>query len=270
VDPSTLFDNDNPTPRLTKSQARKARNEVKKRKGIPASGPLTARTLNQRRYIQALYDDAHIFAIGPAGTGKTYVPARIAARKLVDGMIDKIIVARVAVSRSKHQLGFLPGKLDAKMRPWMIPIFDGIKAEVGSHLLDQWMQDARLEVVSFEHLRGRTLGSDRTILILDEAQNADLIDLRLFLTRIGEQTQCIVTGDLEQIDIPNSGLAKVIAISQAHDVPMEIIHFSEEDVVRSAFVAAWVRAFRADQEASGANLDRLPDFVHTPRVINRS
>lgn len=265
MDHASVFENE--APHLSKSQARKQRNDGKKKKGAHQVAPLLARTETQRRYISALHAGEHIFAVGPAGTGKTYIPARVAARKLVDGTIEKIIVARVAASRAKHQLGFLPGKLDAKMRPWLIPIFDGIKAEVGSHTLDQWLQENRVEICTFEHMRGRTLGNQRTIVILDEAQNADLIDLRLFLTRIGEEAQCVVTGDLEQIDITNSGLAKVIRLSQHHDIPMCLVEFGEEDVVRSAFVAAWVRAFSAEQAENESNLDRLPDFIHTPRVI---
>lgn len=269
MDAQSVFDTQPETPRPSKSQSRKARKDAKTKKSGIQPAPLSGRTPIQRDYISALLRDESVFAVGPAGTGKTYIPARVGARALVDGRIDKIVVARVAVSKAKHQLGFLPGKIDAKMRPWLTPIFDGIKAEVGSHTLEQWMMEGRVEIAAFEHLRGRTLGStQRTLVILDEAQNADYGDLRLFLTRMGEQAQCVVTGDLDQIDIPNSGLAHIIGLAQAHNVPMALIQFREEDVVRSPFVAAWVRAFSADQAGQAGNLDRMPAFLHTPKVRN--
>lgn len=252
------------TPRpISKSEARKARRKEKQKKAQGSAGPLTARSQNQSLYLAALRAGQSIFAVGPAGTGKTLLPARIAARRLADGVIDKIVLSRVTASKPQHKLGFLPGKLDAKMRPWLIPIFDGIKAEVGSALLDQWLQDGRVEIAAFEHMRGRTFGNVPTFVLLDEAQNADFGDLRLFLTRMGEDAQCVITGDLEQIDIPNSGLERVIGIGKRHDVGMTFIEFTEKDVVRSPLTAAWVRAFAAELRGDVENLDHLPTFLHS-------
>lgn len=197
-----------------------------------------------------------MFAVGAAGTGKTYLAARIAARRLIDGEIDKIIVSRVTVSKPKHALGFLPGKVEAKMLPWVQPLIDGLRAEVSAATLETWQQEGKFVIAAFEHMRGRTF--DRCMLILDEAQNADHGDLKLFLTRTGEGTQVIVTGDLDQIDIPDSGLTRVIEMVERFNVPAKVIRFSNEDVVRSPLAKAFVKAF-----AAAANLDKLPRFLDT-------
>lgn len=256
---------DNPKNRsLSRSQARAARKAEKTQKNS-APAPLTGRTPRQKDYVESLREGNSAFAVGPAGTGKTYIPARIAARQLVDQKIEKIIVGRVTAAPDRHRQGFLPGKLDQKLKPWMIPVIDAIKAEVSSNTLEQWMQDGRFEIISFEHLRGRTLKN--AFVILDEGQNATFSDLKLFLTRIGEDTQVVVTGDIEQIDIRDSGLTRVIEIAEAYDLPMDVIEFDEDDCVRSAFTRAWVRAFAAsDDPDHHANLDRLPSFLHTPEV----
>lgn len=257
-------------PRSTKAAARAARRaEKNKVKHSGISPPLIPRTPRQREYFEALWNYDNVFAVGPAGSGKTYGPARIAARALLDQKIEKIIIARVTVADKKHQLGFLPGKLNDKLKPWLTPVLDGVKAEVGSSLLDQWMQDGRLEIASFEHLRGRTF--QKAFVLLDEAQNASFSDLKTFLTRIGEQTQVVVTGDLDQVDVKDSGLLDVIRLSRKYHGPMRVIQFTEEDVVRSQFTKDWVRIFAADQRDKGlvvvdnsVNLDEPPAFLHTP------
>lgn len=192
-------------------------------------------------------------------THNTYLAARIGARKLIDGDIDKIVVARVTVSKAKHSLGFLPGKVEAKMLPWLQPVIDGIRAEVSAATLEQWQQEGRFVIASFEHMRGRTF--DRCYLMLDEAQNADFGDLRLFLTRTGEDTQVVVTGDLDQVDIPDSGLPSVLKLVERFRVPMSIVRFTNDDVVRSPLAKAFVKAF-----AGAVNLDKLPGFIDTERL----
>jgi phosphate starvation-inducible PhoH-like protein len=225
---------------LTKAQARAMRRQDRQGRQ-PGGKPLEAKTANQRTYLDHLFAGRSVFAVGGAGTGKTYLPARIAARRLVEGRVDKIIVCRVTVANPRHALGFLPGKLDQKLEPWLVPVMDGIKAEVSAATLDLWKKDGRFEIVSFEHMRGRTFSN--AFVLFDEAQNATLPDLRLFLTRIGEEAQVVVTGDMDQIDIHDSGLNTVIGMALDHDVPMEVVQFTSDDVVRSAMAKAWVKAF---------------------------
>lgn len=271
VEASTVFDPVDP-PRVShKAASRQARKDRKAQRHA-GPRPLEAKTPRQADYIETLQDGDSTFAIGPAGTGKTYVAGRIAAQKLLKGEVDRIIVARVTVSKPKHALGFLPGKLEAKIEPWLVPVIDGIRAEVTAQVLDQWRNEKKFEIASFEHMRGRTFRD--AFVILDEAQNADFGDLKLFLTRIGEDTQVVVTGDLDQIDIPNSGLEEVLDLAEEHDVPMHVIEFDDEDVVRSKFARAWVKAFRKREDrapagrvvsGSAVNLDDRPDFLNNGR-----
>lgn len=193
------------------------------------------------------------FAVGPAGTGKTYIAARVAARKLFLGLCKKIVISRVAIADKRHDLGFLPGKADQKMEPWLIPIFDGLRVELGAATLDKMRLDKRIEIVPFQHIRGRTLGN--CFLILDEAQNANLKDFKSFLTRPGEHCQVAVAGDPSQSDIPDSALLDVLDMAEKHRIPMEIICFTEDDVVRSELTKAWVKAFGASERANAKRAD---------------
>jgi phosphate starvation-inducible PhoH-like protein len=235
-------------PPATKAQARAARRAEKATKQQHQSRsapPLVAKSETQAELLSCLRDGESVFAIGPAGTGKTYLPARIAAQKLLSGSIDKIIVARVTVSDRRHALGFLPGKLEAKMEPWLIPVIEGIRAEMSLQTYEQLKGQGKIEYCSFEHIRGRTFGN--CVVILDEAQNATFKDLKVFLTRQGENCQVVVTGDLDQIDIPDSGLDEVIDLCERYNVPMDIVEFGEDEVVRSAGAKAWVKAFNRHQ-----------------------
>ena len=264
---SAVFDTPDNQPPLSKAAARALRRAEKAKKAHGGTGsPLIARTDRQREYLNALWTGESAFAVGGAGVGKTYLAARVAARKLSQKQIDKIIVARVTVSNTKNALGFLPGKLEQKLAPWLIPVFDGLKAEVGTHQVEQWQKEGRLEIASFEHMRGRTFAN--AFVLLDEAQNATVSDLKLFLTRIGEESQVVITGDLDQIDIQDSGLLKVIRLAKAYGAPMRIIEFSDQDVVRSQFTKEWVRIFSQSAEDGNnpsGNLDVLPPFIHNTR-----
>jgi len=223
-----------------KASRRRARTE-QKAPSQHSTEPLHAKNANQADYIKALQDSDQVFGIGPAGTGKTYLAARIAIRKVISGDRDGIKIARPTVAKKKHQQGFLPGKLDAKLEPWLVPIMQGFKAECSQGTIDKLRADGRIEFLSFEHMRGRSF--EGCVVMLDEAQNADLSDLKLFLTRVGERTQVIVSGDLDQVDIPDSGLETILDLIEDHDIPAEVVEFDEHDVVRSAIAKHWVRAF---------------------------
>lgn len=263
----TAFD-DHVTDRpLTKAQARAVRRQERQGRQ-PGSKPLEAKTPTQRVYLDHLQAGRSVFAVGGAGTGKTYLAARIAARKMVEGKIEKIIICRVTVSQPKHALGFLPGRLEQKLEPWLVPVFDGIKAEVSGATLDNWRKEGKVEIASFEHMRGRTFSS--AMVILDEGQNCSLLDLRMFLTRTGTDAQIVVTGDMDQIDVNDSGLNTVIGMALDYDVPMEVVQFSSEDVVRSAMAKAWVKAFeRFKNREEGAPVGLTNVTFLDPNRISR-
>lgn len=269
TEPSAFFDEPQPAPtRSHKAAARQKRKAEKVEKTEPGRAkPLVAKTEKQARYLAALRSGDSAFAVGGAGTGKTYVASRIAAQKLVRGEIEKIVICRVSVSKAKHKNGFLPGKLDQKLAPWMVPVMDGLRAEVSAKQIETWTAEGRFEIASFEHMRGRTFSD--AFVILDEAQNCDLGDLRMFLTRIGMNSQVVVTGDMDQIDIEDSGLAEVLDMVEKDDLPMHIIEFGSGDVVRSQFAKAFVQAFerRSRRPANDANLDTQPAFLHAPRRV---
>lgn len=231
-----------------KRQERKAaKQQTFKRKG---PDPLIPKNVRQKDYLDALEESDQIFATGPAGTGKTYLAARIAAQRLKKGSIDKIYVARATVAPTRHKQGFLPGKLDAKLKPWMVPIFDAFSKEMSSSELDRYMAEKKIEVLSFEHLRGRTL--ENCFVILDEAQNCTYEDFKLFLTRKGEDCTYVICGDTSQVDASEiiSGLDTILSMIEKYDIDADIIEFLEEDVVRSAHAKEWVMCFSKETYAS--------------------
>lgn len=251
-------------PSSTKAQARQARRLEKANKGLAqAVKPLVAKNENQRDYIECLDEKESVLAIGPAGVGKTYIAGRKAAQRMIKGEIEKIIVSRVTVSKREHSLGFLPGNIDAKMKPWMTPIIEGIRAEVSGTTLDKWKAEGKFEIVPFEYMRGRNF--ENCVIILDEAQNATKDDLKLFLTRTGEDSQVIVCGDPDQTDIPNSGLTLIVDLAEQHQI-MDVIEFTEDDVVRSKFAKAWVQAFAAlkRDETLESSLDSMSFMKRHP------
>ncbi|UTU07832.1 hypothetical protein CcrC1_gp146 [Caulobacter phage C1] len=238
----------------------------------PGAKPLEPKTAKQAEYIQYLQAGKSVAATGGAGTGKTYVAARVAARGLIEGKYEKIVLCRVAVSKAKHAMGFLPGKIEDKLKPWLVPVIDGLRAEVSAGTLEEWKAKGMFEVVAFEHMRGRTFNN--AFVIMDEAQNADFGDLKLFLTRTGMHSQIVLTGDMDQIDIHNSGLSEVIDMILEYDVPVEVVQFTSADVVRSPLAKAFVTAFEKHaarkaqavndvgaQEARVAFLDAPPRFL---------
>lgn len=246
LDQSLYFEDGRPTP-LSKSQRRQA-NRAKNRAQKAAAQEakkLVPRTENQAIYMEFLSDPEifQIFAVGEAGTGKTYIPARVAARKLKDKEVQKILIGRPTVSVGEnHRQGFLPGDLKKKLSPWLVAITSALIEELGSRAeFDKRVQLGEIEFLSFEHMRGRTF--DNSFVILDESQNCTLHDLKLFLTRIGENTTYVIAGDPTQVDISNSGLEIVLDMVEEYDLSPAIVEFDENDVVRSAAAKEWVQAF---------------------------
>lgn len=228
--------------RSSKPEKRKSRKDVKvqiEEKKIRR--PLIAKTKSQKTYISYLDTCNQVFSIGGAGTGKTYIASRVALRKVLDGRYDKLIIARPTVAPTKHKLGFLPGNGDMKMKPWLIPILSAFRDETPQSEIDFLKNSGVIEFASFEHMRGRTFKD--SVIILDEAQNCDFRDLKLFLTRIGENSLVIVNGDTDQVDIEDSGLDRIVDMIDRYKINAAVVLFDENDVVRSQTASEWVKAF---------------------------
>lgn len=240
--PDLFFEKPAPSAKSLRRQAAKQR-RAQQQQTIQRK-PLEPLNATQADYFEALDDPnvTQIFAVGEAGTGKTYVAARFAIRRLRAGTIDRIYIARPTVSSPRHRLGFLPGSATKKLAPWLIPILDAFKEEATAREIESWIQQGKIEFVAFEHLRGRTLAN--CFAILDEAQNCTFGDLKLFLTRKGEDSTYVVAGDPTQVDIPDSGFDPILDMIEDQDLSPTIIEFDAVDVVRSADAKEWVTAFK--------------------------
>ncbi|QGH74816.1 PhoH-like protein [Bacteriophage DSS3_MAL1] len=261
--------------KAARRKQRKAEKEAKQARRTPK--PIKARTENQQLYINSLHENDLTFGIGPAGSGKTYVPAHVFGEQLVAGKIDKLYLARPNVAKKKHENGFLPGTLEEKTAPWLVPIFEGLKASMGPAEFERLRKEKKIEEVPYEFIQGRTLGSEKgAACLIDEAENLDLDDLYITLTRQGENLSMCLAGDIYQARIPNSGLAQVIDMVARYSIPdTGIIEFTDEDIVRSGQAKHWAKAFRAhwgqanlrnvtecgNQETNTFHGDNTPDFL---------
>ncbi|MBQ6045608.1 MAG: PhoH family protein [Bacteroidales bacterium] len=204
--------------------------------------PIRARNLTQQEMVKAYFDNDLVFAVGPAGTGKTYVAIALAVRALKNREIKRIILTRPAVEAGER-LGFLPGDLKDKLDPYLQPLYDALGDMIPHRKLSEFMADGTIQIAPLAYMRGRTL--DRACVILDEAQNTNIGQLKMFLTRMGCNAKFIVTGDATQVDLPNkadSGLLK--GIDLVKDIKgISVIRFTNDDIVRHPLVTKIVRAF---------------------------
>jgi phosphate starvation-inducible PhoH-like protein len=208
----------------------------------PNGKTVRARTANQKRMVQAADTDDIVFAVGPAGTGKTYTAVAIAVRALKNKLVKKIILTRPAVEAGES-LGFLPGDLKEKIDPYLRPLYDALDDMIPADKLGYYMSTRTIEIAPLAYMRGRTL--DNAFILLDEAQNANDLQLKMFLTRIGANAKAIITGDPTQIDLPKnqrSGLDKAMRILKDINGIAQI-ELNEEDVVRHRLVKAIIRAY---------------------------
>ncbi len=206
-----------------------------------------ARTENQQKLVDYSENNDILFAVGPAGTGKTYTAVALAVRALKNKSVKKIILTRPAVEAGES-LGFLPGDLKEKIDPYLRPLYDALDDMIPADKLLYYMQNRVIEVAPLAYMRGRTL--DNAFMILDEAQNATTLQLKMFLTRIGPSAQCIITGDMTQIDLPKnqqSGLKKTMQILDGIE-GIGMVHLSADDVVRHRLVKDIIKAFDKDSE----------------------
>ena len=210
---------------------------------------IAARTPGQAAYIKALREHELVFGLGPAGTGKTYLAVAAAVDLLMTGQVERIILSRPAVEAGER-LGFLPGDLRDKVDPYLRPLFDALNDMLPADQLARRLATGEIEVAPIAFMRGRTLS--RAFVILDEAQNTTAMQMKMFLTRLGEGSRMVVTGDPSQIDLPpatRSGLAEALdTLSGVEGIG--VVRFTERDVVRHDFVARIVRAYEARERAA--------------------
>ncbi len=206
-----------------------------------------ARSYRQALYLKAIETKDLVFSIGPAGTGKTYLAVAQALKSVLSRSRRKLILTRPVVEAGEN-LGFLPGDLEQKISPYLRPLYDAMEAFIPPEALRRLEENRIIEIAPLAYMRGRTLSE--CFVILDEAQNTSKEQMKMFLTRLGEGTQAVVTGDITQIDLPtrsSSGLLDVISILKPIR-EIEFVFLGEEDVVRNPLVRKIVRAYEANQE----------------------
>lgn len=204
------------------------------------------RTDGQARYVHAMRDNDLVFSIGPAGTGKTYLAVGMAVNHLRQGLVKRIVLVRPAVEAGER-LGFLPGDIVAKINPYLRPLFDALNDMMEPEQVKRYMENDIIEIVPLAYMRGRTLNN--AVIILDEGQNTTIPQMKMFLTRMGNGSKIIVTGDVTQVDLPRqtrSGLND--AVHRLRDVErIAIIYLSEQDIVRHPLVQKIVKAYEDDK-----------------------
>jgi phosphate starvation-inducible PhoH-like protein len=204
---------------------------------------IKARSLNQRKIIDSVLKNDMVFAIGPAGTGKTYTGIALAVKALKNKNVKKIILTRPAIEAGEN-LGFLPGDLKEKLDPYMQPLYDALKDMIPAEKLKKFLEDEVIQIAPLAFMRGRTL--DNAFVILDEGQNTTHSQMKMFLTRMGKNAKFIITGDPGQVDLPRnsiSGLKEAVLILN-NTSGVGIVHLDETDVIRNKLVKKIVNAYR--------------------------
>ena len=219
---------------------------------VGPSRPVRAKTAGQRRYVDAIAEHVITFALGPAGTGKSWLAVAMAVQALQSKSVQRIILTRPAVEAGER-LGFLPGDLMAKIDPYLRPLFDAVHDMVGADNAQKYLERGVVEVAPLAFMRGRTLNN--SFIILDEAQNTTPEQMKMFLTRIGFGSKIVVTGDTTQVDVPDgrSGLAGLERVLTGID-GLTFVHLEYTDVVRHKIVADIVAAYETNSDKSAARL----------------
>jgi len=213
---------------------------------------ITGKTPNQCRYLQAMQESVLTLAIGPAGSGKTYLAVAMAVAALNSSKVERIILTRPAVEAGER-LGFLPGDLQQKVDPYLIPLFDALSDMLGREKMLALMEQRRIEIAPLAYMRGRTLSD--AFVILDEAQNTTRSQMKMFLTRLGFSSRMVVTGDITQVDLPRdhlSGLLHAIDVLRHVKNDVQICYLQAHDVVRHRLVEHIVQAYEHDATRDNA------------------
>jgi len=222
---------------------------------VPAARRIAARTPGQARYIQAIRENEITFAIGPAGTGKTYLAVAVAVEALKHHLIRKIVLVRPAVEAGES-LGYLPGDLYAKINPYLRPLLDALHEMLDYDQMKRYMEQDVIEVIPLAYMRGRTL--NESFIILDEAQNTTIAQMKMFLTRMGQGSKIVISGDTTQIDLPRPSASGLVdALVRLRDIPgIQIVQMQKSDIVRHRLVQEIVRAYEDDSKAGGSRRSR--------------
>lgn len=195
----------------------------------------------QSQYIKALDEADQVIVFGPAGTGKTYVVSTYAASQYHTKDINKIVITRPHVAVGKD-IGYLPGTLEEKSAPWALPVLDVLERHLGKGVVETALKNGNIEVAPLALMRGRSF--EDTFVICDEAQNITLHELKMLVTRIGEGSKLVLNGDVQQSDLKEGdGLRKIVHLTKKHMLPIPIIEFSIDDVVRSDICKLWIKTF---------------------------
>jgi len=221
----------------------------------PKRPAIVPKTTGQRAYIRAIDEHDIVFGLGPAGTGKTYLAMAMAVSALKREKVTRIVLTRPAVEAGEA-LGFLPGDLEGKIRPYLRPVFDALYDMVEGEELQRLMERGVIEIAPLAYMRGRTL--NHAFVVLDEAQNTTAEQMFMFLTRLGSESQAVITGDPTQIDLPANKRSGLIEALQAlEQVPgIAFCHFAERDVIRHELVQAIVRAYRRHRGTGEVEIKR--------------
>ena len=215
--------------------------------------PIKPKTLGQKKYVEAIKQNTIVLGVGPAGTGKTYLAVAMAVNAFRAKEVNRIILTRPAVEAGE-KLGFLPGDLQSKVDPYLRPLYDALFDMLGAENFQKYQERGNIEVAPLAYMRGRTL--DDSFIILDEAQNTTPEQMKMFLTRMGFNSKVVVTGDVTQIDLPDgkkSGLVEVTKVLKNIE-QIDIVHFSEKDVVRHKLVQDIIKAYEKYEEAKKRNV----------------
>lgn len=200
----------------------------------------------QKEYIKAIETHSQIIVLGPAGTGKTYIAATYAANLYTTKQIDKIIITRPNVAAGKS-IGYFPGTLEEKMMPWVMPVLEVLHWHLGKGAVETGIKNGNIEIAPFETMRGRSFTD--AFVILDEAQNVTPHEIKMFLTRVGENCKVILNGDIFQSDLQEtSGLSKAIHMVKKYMLPVPVVEFGMEDIVRSDLCKQWIAAFMKEEK----------------------
>jgi len=207
---------------------------------------IRAKTVGQKSYVEAIMNNTVVFGVGPAGTGKTYLAVAMAVRAFKAHLVRKIILTRPAVEAGER-LGFLPGDLQEKVDPYLRPLYDALFDMFGADTFKRYFEKGIIEVAPLAYMRGRTL--DEAFIILDEAQNTTSEQMKMFLTRLGNESRMVITGDITQVDLPDakkSGLVNALEILDGIE-DIYIHKFTEKDVVRHKLVQSIIKAYESRQ-----------------------
>jgi len=224
-----------------KKQTRTRRKTTYKGADNKKTSGMVPKTDKQKELLEALHANSQVFILGPAGTGKTYVTATYAADKYTLKEIDKIVITRPHVAVGK-ELGFLKGDLTEKTMPWALPVLDVLEKHLGKGAVETGIKNGNIEMAPLALMRGRSF--DNAFIIVDETQNITTHELKMLLTRVGEGTTIVLNGDIQQSDLKEAdGLSKIIHLAKKHLLPVPIIEFTIDDIIRSDICAMWVKTF---------------------------